>query len=235
MNPKNPFKWRHYSPEIILLCVRWYLRYCLSYRNLEEMMNERGLKVDHTTIYRWVQLYGSELKKKLKAFVKRPNDSWGVDETYIKIKGVWHYLYRAIDSNGETIDFYLSEKRDEAAALTIFKKLSKVGIPRVINVDKQTSYPPAFASMQKGGFFNKAELRQVKYLNNCLEQDHRPVKRQYRFSMGYHNLESAKNTIDGIESMHMIFKGQIRTLSDVNACSVKIFIEELFEVSDLAA
>jgi len=235
VNPKNPFKWRHYSSEIILLCVRWYLRYCLSYRNLEEMMNERGLEIDHTTIYRWVQLYGSELKKKIRSFIKHPNDSWRVDETYIKIKGKWHYLYRAIDSNGKTIDFYLSEKRDEAAALKIFKKLAKAGDPRMINVDKHASYPPAFSTMQKEGFFKETTLRKVKYLNNRLEQDHRPVKRQYHFSMGYHSLETARNTIDGIESMHMIFKGQVRTILDVNVYDVKIFIEGLFEASDLAA
>ena len=235
MNPTNPFKWRHYSSEIILLCVRWYLRYCLSYRNLEEMMNERGLKVDHTTIYRWVQLYGAELKKKLRTFVKRPNDSWRADETYIKIKGVWHYLYRAIDSNGETIDFYLSERRDASAALTIFKKLAKAGEPRVINVDKHASYPPAFSSMQEEGIFKETNLRKVKYLNNLLEQDHRNVKRQYHFSMGYHSLETARNTIDGIESMHMIFKGQIEGISGRNTYNVKIFIERLFQGNDLAA
>ncbi len=236
MNHQHPFKWRHYSAEIILLCVRWYLRYNLSYRNLKEMMNERGLSIDHTTIYRWVQKYGPEIRKKIKSFVGKPNDSWRVDETYLKVKGKWIYLYRAIDSKGKTIDFYLSEKRDVVAALTFFCQISSFGKPRVINVDKYASYPPAFNTMKKSkGFPKKTKLRQIKYLHNVLEQDYRPIKRQHRCAMGYKSLETARNTIAGIEAMHMIFKGQIDEISDANARGVKIFIEDLFEVRGLAA
>lgn len=235
MDQNNPFKWRHYESCIILLCVRWYCRYCLSYRNLEEMMNERGLGVDHTTIYRWVQRYAVEIRRRLESFVRTPNSSWRVDETYIKIKGVWHYLYRAIDSNGETLDFYLSQNRDAKAAFTFFQKLAAIGNPRVINVDKDKAYPCAFAAMQAQGIFANTELRRVKYLNNIIEQDHRTVKKQYNHSLGYKELASARNTIEGIEAMHMIFKGQMDGISDGNAHEVKIFIESLFEVQDLAA
>src|ERR671915_1036185 len=112
----SPFKWRHFEGQIILLCVRWYLRYCLSYRDLEEMMVERGLKVDHTTIYRWVQQYAPELAKRCKPHLKQTTDSWRVDETYIKVKGEWLYLYRAVDSAGNTLEFLLSENRDTQAA-----------------------------------------------------------------------------------------------------------------------
>lgn len=108
INPKTPFKWRHYQPEIILLCVRWYLRYPLSYRNLEEMIAERGLTVDHSTVYRWVQVYALELEKRCRPHLKPTNDSWRVDETYIKVKGKWKYLYRAVDSAGNTLEFMLS-------------------------------------------------------------------------------------------------------------------------------
>ena len=110
------FKWKHYQPEIITLCCRWYLKYPLSYRNLEEMMLERGVEVDHTTIYRWVTQYSTEINKKIRKYLNKTNDSWRVDETYIKVKGKWTYLYRAVDSDGNTIDFMLSKKRDKKAA-----------------------------------------------------------------------------------------------------------------------
>ncbi|GHO60721.1 hypothetical protein KSB_91960 [Ktedonobacter robiniae] len=110
MIEQNPFKWRHFQTDIILLCVRWYLRYALSYRDLEEIMLERGLHVDHTTIYRWVQEYASELERRCRPYVKPTNDSWRVDETYIKVKKQWVYLYRAADSKGNTLDFFLSSR-----------------------------------------------------------------------------------------------------------------------------
>jgi transposase-like protein len=112
MNQQHPFKWRHVEADIILLCVRWYLRYALSYRDLEEMMLERGLHVDHTTIYRWVQRYAPELEKRSRSHLKACNDSWKVDETYIKVRKVWMYLYRAVDSDGKTLEFLLSPTRD---------------------------------------------------------------------------------------------------------------------------
>lgn len=112
MDRKNPFKWRHFEREIILLNVRWYLRYALSYRDLEEMMRERGMTVDHTTIYRWVQCYSPEIEKRCRRHLRSTNDSYRVDETYIKVKGKWKYLYRAVDSQGNTIEFLLRAKRD---------------------------------------------------------------------------------------------------------------------------
>ncbi|MED4680889.1 IS6 family transposase, partial [Bacillus nitratireducens] len=108
MEKKNWFKWKHYQPDIILLMVRRYLRYNLSFRDLVEMMEERGLSISHTTIMRWVHQYGPELDKRIRRYLKQINDSWRVDETYIKVKGQWMYLYRAVDSNGNTIDFCLS-------------------------------------------------------------------------------------------------------------------------------
>src|SRR5215472_16158228 len=104
MDTSNPFKWRHFQAEIILLCVRWYLRYALSYRDLEEIMQERGLRVDHTTIYRWVQRYAPELEKRCRPSLKSTSDYWRVDETYGKVKGVWMSLYRAVDSQGKTLE-----------------------------------------------------------------------------------------------------------------------------------
>ncbi|MFD0769179.1 IS6 family transposase, partial [Bacillus sp. CGMCC 1.60114] len=111
MKKPTKFKWKHYEPEIILHVVRWYLRYSLSLRDLVEMMEERGICVAHTTIMRWVHKYGPELDKRIRPYLRRTNDSWRVDETYIKVKGQWMYLYRAVDSEGNTIDFYLSKTR----------------------------------------------------------------------------------------------------------------------------
>lgn len=145
MIAQPPFKWRHFQPEIILLCVRWYLRYALGYRDLEEMMHERGLQVDHTTIYRWVQCYAPELEKRCRPHLKATTDSWRVDETYVKIKGVWMYLYRAVDSQGKTLEFLLSPTRDAEAAKRFFSKTlasSHTVSPRVITVDKNAAYFP---------------------------------------------------------------------------------------------
>lgn len=122
MTEQHPFKWRHFQSEIILLCVRWYLRYSLSYRDLEEIMQERGLSVDHSTIFRWVQRYAPEVDKRCRPHLKACQDSWKVDETYIKIKKVWMYLYRAVDSEGNTLEFLLSPTRDAEAAKRFFCK-----------------------------------------------------------------------------------------------------------------
>ena len=125
MENQNLFKWKHYQPEIILLTVRWYLRYNLSFRDLVEMMEERGLSIAHTTIMRWVHQYGPELDKKIRRHLKQNNDSWRVDETYIKVKGQWMYLYRAVDSEGNII---YSESRDKQTAKHFFKKALAVSI-----------------------------------------------------------------------------------------------------------
>src|SRR6184192_3344851 len=148
MREQNPFKWRHFEAEIILLCVRWYLRYALSYRDLEEMMAERGLHVDHSTIYRWVQRYAPELEKRCRPHLKATNDSWRVDETYIKVKKVWMYLYRAVDSDGNTLEFLFSSTRDAEAAKRFFVKAlhSTAGsAPQARPVEEQVAEPEALA------------------------------------------------------------------------------------------
>src|SRR5271157_451635 len=154
MDEQSPFKWRHFEADIMLLCVRWYVRYSLSYRDLEEMMLERGLHVDHTTIYRWVQRYAPELEKRCKPHLKATNDSWRVDETYVKVKKVWMYLYRAVDSQGNTLEFLLSPTRDAEAAKGFFSKTlaaPHTTTPRVITVDKNAAYPKAFKELKDEG------------------------------------------------------------------------------------
>jgi len=181
MAEQHPFKWRHFQADIILLCVRWYLRYALSYRDLEEIMLERELHVDHTTIYRWVQHYAPELEKRGRPSLKTTTASWRVDETYIKIKGEWTYLYRAVDVEGNMLDFWLSSTRDGEAGKCFFVKTlaaCHTNEPQVINVDKNAASPKAFNELKAAGSIPEScELRQVKYLDNVIEQDHRFIKR----------------------------------------------------------
>src|SRR5271157_5712657 len=231
MDEQSPFKWRHFEADIMLLCVRWYVRYSLSYRDLEEMMLERGLHVDYTTIYRWVQQYAPELDKRCRPHLKACNDSWKVDETYIKIRKTWMYLYRAVDSQGNTLEFLLSPTRDAEAAKRFFMKalhstagsapqarpLQEQGTqpealaaptttksaPRVINVDKNAAYPKAIAELKAAGLLTESvELRQVKYLNNLVEQDHRFIKRLVKPGMGFFSFETAWHTLQGYEVMN---------------------------------
>ncbi len=235
MNQSDPFKWRHYEAEIILLCVRWYLRYPLSYRNLEEMMQERRMDVDHTTINRWVQRYAPELEKRCRRYFKPTNDSYRVDETYIKIKGRWRYLYRAVDSLGNTIDFLLRAKRNAQAAKRFFKKLfnaSHSSKPRVINVDKNPAYPTATDELKKEGTLSKeCELRQNKYLNNIVEQDHRFIKRVVNLGLGFFSFHTAWRTLRGYETMNMIRKGQVEGVGKGDIMNQIKFIEELFGIA----
>jgi transposase, IS6 family len=231
----NPFKWRHHQSEIILLCVRWYLRYALSYRDLEEMMNERGLSVDHTTIYRWVQRYAPELEKRSRPHLRPTNDSYRVDETYIKIKGNWYYLYRALDSTGQTIDFMLSARRDTKAAKRFFRKMLKAPkhqSPRVINVDRNKAYPPAVEELKEEGVLPIAsQLRQSKYLNNIIEQDHRFIKRRVNPGLGFFSFNTARRTIGGYEVTNMIRKGQVEGIGKCDIRGQVRFVESLFKVA----
>ena len=235
MNRENPFKWRRFEKEIILVNVRWYLRYALSYRDLEEMMVERGVKVDHTTIYRWVQSYSPEIEKRCKPYLRKTNDSYRVDETYIKVKGKWKYLYRAVDSKGNTIDFLLRAKRDQHSAKRFFKKVLKnshAKIPRVITVDKNAAYPAAFTDLKQEKILPQAcELRQIKYLNNMVEQDHRFIKRRVRPGLGFHCFHTAWRTLKGYETMNMIRKGQIEGVEKENITGQVKFIENLFGIA----
>jgi transposase-like protein len=232
--PEKSFKWKHYAGEIILLNVRWYLKYPLSYRNLKEMMAERGMEVDHTTIMRWVHQYSPEIEKKVRRYLKPTNDSWKMDETYIKVKGEWKYLYRAVDSDGNTIDFMLSAKRNKKAAKRFLKKAlcSKHNqIPRVITVDKNPAYPPAVNELKNDRILpQNVNFRQIKYLNNMIEQDHRSIKRIVRPMLGFQSITTAIKTIKGIEIMHMIKKGQVDTLNQCVRAEVN-FINQLFGIA----
>ena len=229
------FKWRHHESEIILLCVRWYLRYALSYRDIEEMMNERGLSVAHTTIYRWVQRYAPELEKRSRPYLRPTNDSYRVDETYVKIKGKWSYLYRAVDSTGQTIDFMLRAKRDARAVKRFFRKMLKLqqhSSPRVINVDQNRAYPPAVEELKEEGVLCVAtQLRQCKYLNNIVEQWRLFIKRRVNPGLGFFSFKTARRTIGGYEAMNMIRKGQVEGNEKGDIRGQVRFVADLFNVA----
>jgi transposase-like protein len=232
ITPTNPFKWRHFPGEVILLSVRWYLRYPLAYEHVAELLAERGVAVHPTCIWRWVQTYAPELNKRCRPHLKTTNKSYRIDETYIKVKGADKYLYRAVDSTGQTIDFLLTAKRDAAAAKRFFHKAlssPRNPVPRVINVDKNPAFPAAVEALKgEGTLPRRVRLRQCKYLNNVVEQDHRTVKKRAWLAKGYGSLVTAWRTLQGIEAVNMIRKGRARWVSREDCIEQATFIAELF-------
>src|SRR6184192_1053021 len=202
------FKGAHFPQEIILMGVRWYVAYPLSTCHVEELMEERGVEVDHSTINRWVIKYSPQLKE---AFHRRKRPvwvSWRMDETYIKVKGEWRYLYRAVDKQGQTIDFLLTEQRDQEAALRFLKQaIRRHSVPEKITIDGSAANEAAIKSYNEE-HGTAIEIRKVKYLNNIVEQDHRAVKRVTRPMLGCKSFHAAHRTLVGIELMHMMKKKQ---------------------------
>ena len=199
------------SPEVIMLFVYMKCRFSLSYRDLEEMMIIRGAFVDHSTVQRWVKRFVRLIDQRVRKRKRPVNGSWRMDETYIRLNGKWIYLYRAVDKYGDTVDFLLRSKRDSIAAKAFFRKAFKEnGVPNKVTVDKSGSNKCAL------DYFNsqrdeseRFEIRQVKYVNNIAEQDHRFIKKRTRPMLGFKNFTSAKETISGIENIRIIQKGQI--------------------------
>ena len=209
---RKTFSRLHYPIDGITQCVRWYLAYSLSLRNLEEMMAERGVIVDHSTLHRWVIRLAPLLDKTFCQHKRTVGRRWRMDETYIKIKGQWKYLYRAADTSGQTIDFLLAARRDAAAALRFFcKAIRHHGEPEVVTIDKSGANTAALATLNAG----KPEeepitIRQSKYLNNLIEQDHRNIRRRIRPMLGFKSFRRAQTILAGIELIHMIRKGQFQ-------------------------
>jgi transposase-like protein len=207
------FKGRHFDRGIVILCVRWYLRFKLSLRDLVEMMAERGLSMAHTTIMRWVQRYAPEFEKRWRRFARAVGRSWRVDETYVKIRGTWCYIYRAVDQADRTVDFRLSAKRDIAAAKAFFRKAikSQHRCPQTITLDGYAASHRAVRELKADGSLPAdTKLRSSRYLNNLIEQDHRCVKQRIAVMLGFKGFRNAAITIAGIELLHRIRKGQFR-------------------------
>jgi len=232
---RKQFKGRQFADEVILWAVRWYLMFPISYRDLELMLLDRGVEVDHTTIFRWIQAYAAELEKRIRPHLRTSNGSWRVDETYVRVKGRWTYLYRAVDSCGQTIDFLLSAKRDAGAAKRFFRKAlaqPHTVNPRTVTVDKNPAYPKAIVELKEDGeLWHHSRLRQSKYLNNIVEQDHRRIKRLVRPGLGFGSFRTARRTLAGVEAMAMIRKRQVRNINGSDIRGQATFIAGLFGIA----
>jgi IS6 family transposase len=229
------FKGRHFTSEVILWALRWYLAFPISYRDLACMLSDRGVEVDHTTLFRWVQAYAPTLERRIWRHLRPCNGSWRVDETYISVKGVWTYLYRAVDSLGQTIDFSLSARRNASAAKRFFCKALRqphVVNPRTITVDKNPAYSSAVKRLKRAGqLWRFSRLRQCKYLNNIVDQDHRRIKRLVRPGLGFGSLQTARRTLAGYEAMAMIRKGQVHNVGGRDMKTHATFVASLFGVA----
>ena len=203
------FKGAHFPQEIILTAVRWYIAYPLSTRHVEELMRERGVHVDHSTINRWVIKYSPPLEAAFHRRKRSVGRSWRMDETYIRVKGEWRYLYRAVDKSGQTIDFLLTEYRDTEAALRFLTQaIRRHEVPEKITIDGSEANEAAIKRYNEV-HGTAIDIRQVKYLNNIVEQDHRAIKRVTRPMLGFKSFDAAQSTLVGIELMHMLKKRQL--------------------------
>jgi transposase-like protein len=213
------FRGRHFDRTVIILCVRWYITYKLSYRDLVEMMAERGVDLSHTTILRWVQRYVPEFEKRWNRYARPVGTSWRVDETYIRVRGRWTYLFHAVDRQGLTVDFLLSEHRDIAAAKRFFTRaIEQYGTPETITLDGYPATHSAVAELKQIGVLRpQAKVRTSKYLNNLIEQDHRRVKQRIYPMLGFKKFGSATVTISGIELVQKIKKGQFDIPKSIDA------------------
>ena len=213
--------------DVILVCIRWYAAYPLSYRHLEEMMQERGVFVDHSSINRWAIRFLPLLEKVFRKHKRPVGVSWRMDETYIKVKGQWKYLYRAVDKAGKTVDFLLTAKRDKAAAMRFFEKAIQANdVPEKVTMDKSGANKSAIDQIIKDRNISVL-IRQVKYLNNIVEQDHRAVKRVTKPMLNFKSFRAAKCVLAGIELMHMIRKGQMT----IPSCGGMSFADQFYALA----
>ena len=204
------FKHHRFPKAIILQAVYFKLRFTLSYRDVEELLSIRGVKLDHSTIQRWVYKFTPIIEARMHRRKRQVCNSWRMDETYIKVGGKDRYLYRAVDKYGDTIDFLLTKRRMKGSAQKFLNKaIVNNGKPRIINIDKSGANKEGIRTYNKRNLKN-LKWRQCKYLNNIVEQDHRNVKRRINISAGFKEFESAQRTLSGIEVIHIIRKNQIK-------------------------
>jgi transposase, IS6 family len=230
----NAFKLRRFHALVILQCVRWYSKYTISYRQLEEMMAERGVVVDHTTIWRWIQRYAPQLEKEVRWYHGHTGGSWRVDETCIRVNGEWKWLFRAVDKQGRTVDFLLTNRRNAKAARRFLAKALRTRQhwpPHLINTDQNPAYGEALRQLKRNDPDAKSiEHRQAKYLNNRIEADHGPIKRLCRATLGFKSMKTAYATIKGFEVMRMIRKRQC-ILLEPGVTGEVCFVNKLFDLA----
>ncbi|MCH4571267.1 IS6 family transposase [Bacillus sp. ES1-5] len=225
------FKGKQFKKDIILVAVGYYCRFSLSYRDVSEILKERGVSIHPTTIMRWVHEYGNLICQIWKKKNKSVQLSWHLDETYIKVKGEWCYLYRAIDNDGHTLDIQLRKKRDHQAAYAFMKRLVKTfGEPTVLTTDKAPALLCAFNKLREQGFYKHATHCTIKHLNNLIEQDHRHIKRRFSKSAGFQSLRHASRTLKGIETIHAIYK-QNRSLRPNRGFSTYNELQKLLTIA----
>jgi len=228
------FKRRRFPVEIILVCVRWYCKYGITYRDLAEMMQERGVEIDASTIFRWVQRYAPELEKRVRWYQGYRSGSWRVDETYVRVGGQWKYLFRAVDKHGRLIDFMLLDRRNTRAAYRFLGKAlttMRNWPPHSITTDKLGSYPKAIRRLQREGKLPQAtEHRTSKYLNNIIEADHGGLKRVIRPTRGSQTMRTAYATIKGFEVMRMIRRRHCILCQPMVAGEIQ-FVNKLFDIA----
>ena len=225
------FKGKQFKKDIILVAVGYYCRFSLSYRDVSEILKERGVSVHPTTIMRWVHEYGNLIYQIWKKKNQSAHHAWHSDETYIKVKGEWRYLYRAIDGDGHTLDIQLRRTRDHQAAYMFMKRIVKAfGEPTVLTTDKAPALLCAFKKLQKNGLYTYTKHCTLKHLNNLIEQDHRHVKRRFAKSSGFQSIRHASRTIKGIETIQAIYK-QRRSLESDSVFSAYNELQKLVEVA----
>ena len=205
------FKRHRYPKAIILQAVYFKLRFTLSYRDVEELLEIRGVKVDHSTIQIWVFKFSPFVESNMNKRKNVVGNSWRMDETYIKVGDKDRYLYRAVDKQGNTVDFLLTKRRMKGSAQKFLNKaIGNNGKPRLINIDKSGANTQAIRIVNQYSLtFKKIRIRRVKYLNNIVEQDHRTIKRRIAITTGFKEFESAQRTLAGIEIVNIIRKNQI--------------------------
>ncbi len=212
--------------------MRWHLRFPISYCDLEAMLADRGVVVDHVSLHRWVQRFAPELEKRLRRHLRPCRGPWHVDETYIRVDGAWRYLYRAVDGTGQAIDFLLRAKRDKKAAKRFLKRAlgrDHTRHPREVVTDRLKSYPGALREMKREGeLWRFTRHRRGRWLNNRVEQDHRRVKRRTRPMLGFASFRTARRTLAGVEAMAMLAKGQVRAAPANDMPAQRSFVHQVF-------
>lgn len=232
MPRKSPFKHHRFPREIILYAVRWYLRYPLSYQDVVDLLSERDVAVDRSTIYRWVQKFGPELSKRIERYLRRASLDWHVDETYIRVGGKWRYLWRAVDANGQMIDFRLTARRDAKAARAFLRKaIERVRLHRPVTIvtDKAPTYARVIREINHRHDSHFDSIRHIdkKWRNNLIESDHAAMKRLLGYRQSFRSLRSAKATLRGIEAIRTIKRGHIHKKQSGVRGEIE-FISQLF-------